>query len=180
METSKGGGPSACVVFGSRYGNTEKIARSLEAGLRGAGIRTALVDTKTVAFGSLAQYDLICVGAPTETFGPFKPVKEFLEKLKGIGLAGKFGFAFDTRVDSHLSGSAAKSIENELKGLGLRPIAPRESAIVSVLKEKGVIAGAVLKDGEEKRFEEVGLRLGASLLAAAGTVKKPPNQAPGR
>lgn len=178
MGTSEGGSPSACVVYGSRYGNTEKIARSLGAGLSGAGVRTVLVDAKAAAVGSLNQYDLICVGAPTETFGPFKPVKEFLAKLDGAGLSGKYGFAFDTRVDSHLSGSAAKSIESELKSLGLRPLAPRESAIVSLLKEKGVIAGATLREGEEKRFEEIGLRMGAALLAG-GTVKKPSNQAPG-
>ena len=58
----------ACVVFDTRYGNTEKIAKSIETGLKEAGVQTLCVNAKDVAVDSLKQYDLICVGAPTEAF----------------------------------------------------------------------------------------------------------------
>jgi flavodoxin len=150
----------ACVVFDTRYGNTEKIARSFETGLIEADIQTVCVNAKDVAVDSLKQYELICVGGPTEGFTASKPMKEFLGKLKAIDLSGKYGFAFDTKLDSRFSGSAAKFIEKELSNLSLRIIAPRESAMVFSLKERGSIAGARLKEGEEKRFEQIGLQVG--------------------
>jgi hypothetical protein len=87
--------------------------------------------------------------------------RTFLAKLKKrVNLTGKYGFAYDTKVDSKLSGSAAKFIEKELKNQGLQIIAPRESAIVFALN-----TGAKLKEGEDKRFEQIGLQLGTELPA---------------
>jgi hypothetical protein len=94
-------------------------------------------------------------------------MKEFLGKLKSIDLSGKYGFAFDTKLDWRLSGSAAKFIEKELNNLGLEVIAPHESAIVFTLKERGAITGARLKEGEEKRFEQIGLQVG-TITAQSG------------
>ncbi|HJS69150.1 MAG TPA: hypothetical protein VJ730_06980 [Nitrososphaera sp.] len=115
-----------------------------------------------------SEYDILCVGAATENTTAPKSTKLFLAKLKDINLSGKYGFAFDTKLDSRFSGSAAKYIENELVNQGLRIIAPRESAIVSSIKERGAIVGARLKEGEEKRFEEVGRRVGTATLQSAG------------
>jgi len=150
------------VIFDTRYGNTEKIARSFEKGLKEAGLQTVCVNARDVTVESLKEYDLICVGAPTEAFSASKRMKEFLGKLKSIDLSGKYGFAFDTKLDWRLSGSAAKFIEKELNNLGLRMIAPRESAVVLTLKEKGAITGARLKEGEEKRFGQIGLQVGTT------------------
>jgi len=158
----------ACVIFDTRYGNTEKVARSFETGLKEAGIQTVCVNAKDVAVDSLKQYDLICVGAPTEAFTASKPMKEFLGKLKSTDLSGKYGFAFDTKLDSRFSGSAAKFIEKELSNKGLQIIAPRESALVFSLKERGATTGARLKEGEEKRFGQVGLQVGSALAARVG------------
>jgi len=155
----------ACVIFDTRYGNTEKIARSFETGLKEAGVQTVCVNARDVVVDSLKQYDLICVGAPTEGFTASKPMKELLANLKSNDLSGKYGFAFDTKLDWRLSGSAAKFIEKELNNLGLQVIAPRESAIVFTLKERGAITGARLKEGEEKRFEQVGTQVGTALTA---------------
>lgn len=151
---------TAFVIYDTRHGNTEKIAKSLETGLREAGVHTVCVNAKDVATDSLKQYDLICVGAPTEAFTASKPMKEFLGKLKSMDLAGKYGFAFDTKLDWRFSGSAAKFIEKELRNLGLQIIMPRASAIVLTLKERGAITGARLKEGEEKRFQQIGLQIG--------------------
>jgi flavodoxin len=163
----------AIVIYHTRYGNTERIAKTLEMGLKEAsGIQdvvcTNVRDIVLPAVGDdnpLKEYDIICIGAPTEGFSAPKPIKEFLGKLKRINLAGKYGFAFDTKVDSKLSGSAAKFIEKELESLGLQIIAPRESAIVFALKEMGEITGARLKEGEDKRFKQIGLQLGTELPA---------------
>src|SRR3972149_10726478 len=90
----------------------------------------------------------MCFGTPTEELSQSKPMKEFLEKLKSRNLSGKYGFAFDTKLGWRFSGSAAKFIEKALNDLGLQVIAPRESAIVFTLKQRGSLPGARLKEGE--------------------------------
>jgi flavorubredoxin len=145
-------------MFDTRYGNTEKIAKSLERGLNQTGIETICVNTRDVTVDLLKQYDMIGVGAPTQFMTASRPMKKFLGKLKSMNLFGKYGFAFDTKFDSRMSGSAAKFIEEKLKNLGLEIIAPRESAIVFGMNEKE--GGAILKEGEETRFEQIGLRIG--------------------
>ena len=155
------------MIFDTRYGNTEKIAKSFEAGLQRAGVETACINAWSVTVdGSLAQYDLICIGAPTEWHTASKPMKAFLRNLKGIDLSGRYGFAFDTRFAAPLSGSAAKLIEKELKDRGVLIIASRESAIVA--RAKG--GAMLLKEGEEERFKEVGVRVGTTLAAKGSTV----------
>ncbi len=160
----------AVVVFDTRYGNTEKVARALDAGLSEAGLETLCLNARDVAIDSLKQFDLICVGAPTEAFSAYKPMKEFLARLSGIDLTGRHGFAFDTKLDSRLSGSAARYIEKELISLGLQVVAPRESAIVFTVKKTGAITGARLKEGEEERFEEIGMQVGTSFAARSRVV----------
>ena len=154
------GNRSAAVVFDTRFGTTEKGATALEVGLREAGRQTMCINTRGIAPESLKQFDLICVGGPTEQFSASKQMKEFLRSSRGINLAGRFAFAFDTKLESRLSGSAAKYIEHELDDQGLHVLAPRESALVTTVRQRGEITGASLKEGEEQRFERLGLRIG--------------------
>lgn len=160
----------ACVIFDSRFGNTEKIAKSLEAGIKEAGVETECLNSREVKLDSLKECDLLCIGAPTEKFSASDPIKDFIVKLEGAGLSGKFGFAFDTKVDSRLSGSAAKLIEKELGRLGLRILAPRASAIVFGTQGKDRANTTKLKAGEEKRFQQIGKQVGTVLLASVKPV----------
>jgi len=149
---------SGIVIFDTKFGNTEKVARSLTAGLSRSGVSVKCVGTKEVRPDSLKQYDLIVMGAPTQTFTASEPMKEFIDKLEGVvGLAGKKCYAFDTKLPSRFSGSAAKYIESRLEHMGLRPIGTRASAI-------GRGSVFALDSGEEARFEQIGFELGANLL----------------
>jgi len=156
----------ACVIFDTRYGNTEKIAKAFETGLKEAGIQTDCVNLRDLDVNSCKQQDLICVGAPTEWLTASKPMRRFLAKLERTDQSGKYGFAFDTKFDRPLSGSAAKLIEKALKNMGLQIIAPRESAIV--LGTIGKEGAMMLKDGEENRFKQIGLQLGNTLRTRLG------------
>ena len=145
------------VIYDSKFGNTERIARSLAGGLRMAGVETACVNTNDVHTESLRDYDLIAIGAPTQMFTASKPMKDFLVKLTELEeLQGKFAFAFDTKLPSRLSGSASKYIEKKLRDLGMTIIAPRRSAIVD--KTEGPLEG-----GEVESFERLGYDIGTSL-----------------
>jgi len=159
-------------LFATRFGTTEIVARAFERGLREAGLETICARTGDVTPGSLNDWDLICLGGPTEVFTATKEVREFLESMGGIGMGGKFGFAFDTKLDSRMSGSAAKYIERALDDRGLHVIAARQSAIVTSRRDSGRIVGADLRKGEEERFEELGVRVGKATEEALDRMKR--------
>jgi flavorubredoxin len=153
----------AIILFDTLFGNTEKIARSLASGLQEAGVQADCVNIRAARIDELAEYDLLALGAPTQYLTASKPLKEFLERLKGLDLKGRRAFAFDTKLDSRLSGSAAKFIEKKLQELGLDIIRQRSSAIVVGQKKGDKVGEAVLKGGMEDLFKQVGKELGALL-----------------
>jgi flavodoxin len=129
----------ALVVYYSLYGNTEKVANALAAGLQSGGcdVETAKVDA--VKFDSLSKIDLLCVGTPVHAFNISKPAKEFLERLRSQeGLSGKKAFAFDTK--------------KKLKQLGFEIAKPAKSAVV-----KG--REGPLEAGAEETFKQIGAEL---------------------
>ncbi len=156
-DTQRTESKTGIVVFYTQFGNTEKIARSLTSGLDKAGMKTTCLSTTSVQPDSLRNFDLIAIGAPTQAFSAARPMKEFIERLRQVeGLSGKYFFAFDTKLPSHFSGSAAKYIESQLERMGLRVAFPRSSAI-------GRGGEFKLDEGEEQRFERIGLDLGTQL-----------------
>jgi flavorubredoxin len=162
---------NAIVLYDTLFDNTEKIAVSIATGLQLAGVETKAENIKAVFVDTLGRYDLLAIGAPTQYFTASKPLKEFLTRLDGVDLKGKRGFAFDTKLESRLSGSAAKFIEKKLIEKGLQIIRPRASAIVIGQKAKTAQPGEVmLKDGMESLFESIGNELGVLLK---NTAEKP-------
>ncbi|HEV2137707.1 MAG TPA: flavodoxin domain-containing protein [Nitrososphaerales archaeon] len=162
----------ACVVFDTRYGNTERIAKSVAIGLEETGIEACCAEAKGLTSDSLEQYDLICVGAPTEWLTASKPMKQFLEGLHREVLSGKYGFAFDTKLARPLSGSASGYIEKEFGKVGIQIIAGRESAIVyGTGNSMSSMSSMRLKDGEEQRFEGIGREVGAALATRVGKIQ---------
>jgi len=147
----------ASVVYDSVYGNTEKAAKALAAGLESAGVDVNVVKVDAVKFDELGGVDLLCVGSPVHAWNASKPVKEFLESLKNVtGLTGKKAFAFDTKMKSRLAGSAGEKIERNLKDIGLAIARHSESAVV-----KG--REGPLEESAEDRFKQIGAEL-AKLL----------------
>ena len=160
MSTIRNRRRSAAVLFATRFGTTEIVARAYERGLKEAGMETVCARTSDVTPRSLEDYDLICLGGPTEMYTATREVKEFLKTMSCVDTGGKFGFAFDTKLDPMISGSAAKYIEHALDDRGLHVIAERQSAIVFSRKNGDRIIGADLKEGEETRFEKLGAKIG--------------------
>jgi flavorubredoxin len=158
---------NAIVLFDTLFGNTEKIAVSVARGLQHVGVEAQAVNIKAASVDGLAGYDLLALGAPTQYFTASKPLKEFMARLEGVDLKGKRGFAFDTKLESRFSGSAAKFIEKKLAERGLYIIRPRASAIVVGQKAKTAQVGeATLKEGMEALFESIGKELGTLLQKA--------------
>ena len=72
----------ALVVYDSVFGNTEKVAKALAAGLESGGVDVNVVRVDAVRFDELGGVDLLCVGSPVQGWNASKPAQEFLERLK--------------------------------------------------------------------------------------------------
>jgi flavodoxin len=116
---------NALVIYGSRYGNTQKVAEAIRDGLGTAKV----LSIEGVSPADLAEADLIVVGGPTEAHGISVPVKQFLAGLPHDAFKGKEAAAFDTRlaISRWLSGSAASGIAARLRGVSAHLVAPAES-----------------------------------------------------
>lgn len=139
----------AIVIYDSKFGNTEKIAKALSEGMKKEGLEVDCVRIDNVNIDRLGEYEILAIGAPTHAFGISKPMKEFLKKLQNINLQNKKALAFDTKMKSRLAGSAAKGIEKRFKKLQMVIIKPYASAIV-----KGT--EGPLEEGAEEKFIQIG------------------------
>ncbi len=177
----------AVVIFDTRYGNTKKVAQALAKGIHKSPMEVATFDIHDAKTGTLSGYDLIAIGGPTHYATASKPMKDFLKELEQTNLRGKYGFAFDTRVDSFWAGSAARVIEKKVKTLRLQIVRPHSSAIVrraeegEKSKDVGTVesreekrarrarekeerrARATLEEGIEQLFEKIGNEIGEIL-----------------
>ncbi len=128
----------AIVVYDSRFGNTERIARALAKGMRKQGVKVDCAKVDEVDFEKLGEYDLLAIGGPTHMIGMSEPMKNFMKRLKTVDIGEKKGFAFDTRIESRmnkkswfmLENSAARRIEGKMKRMKVEIVKPRESAPV--------------------------------------------------
>ena len=75
------------VLYYSKSGNTEKVARAIAKGLKAELKEVEEIEN---VFG----YELICIGTPVHALAPAKPIKKFLEELPD--LPGKKGAGFYT------------------------------------------------------------------------------------
>ncbi len=162
---------SAVVVFESMFGNTEKIARAIAAGLRPA------MDVTVTEVGDAperldAGVDLLVVGGPTHAFGMTRPstredarrrvgdqvvsrgagVREWLDALGSR--PGTLTATFDTRAEQvrHLPGSAARGAAKVLRRHGFTVVGRPHSFYV--LDVEGPLV-----DGEVERARRWGEEL---------------------
>ena len=147
---------SAAVVYDTKFGNTEMVAKVPTDGMKKHGVNVDCFKIDEVDISRLDDYDLLAIGGPTHSFGPSRPMKDFLQELENVNISSKRAFAFDTKYKSRLAGSAGKRIEKELKKLGMSIVKSRVSAIV-----KG--GEGPLEDGTEETFKQIGANIAKSL-----------------
>jgi flavorubredoxin len=123
---------NSIVIYGSRFGNTQRVAEAIAGVLRERGDVRLLPAEEASAVVPHAG-DLLVVGGPTEGHTWTPAVREYLEALRPHGLRGVKAAAFDTRVGwpQWLSGSASYPIARKLTRLGARIITPEGSFLVS-------------------------------------------------
>ena len=150
------------VVYGSQFGNTERIARAIGAALE-PGHDVEVVGARDARALAGAPIDLLIVGAPTQMFGRRLIVRSFLDGLRGQDLGNVSAAAFDTRMGTTTEKNAAASetIARRLEAAGCRLVAPPESFLVAGFT-------GPLVASEEERARDWALRLAAALASTVG------------
>ena len=101
---------------------TEKVAQTIEEILKENGIQIDNYAVANVDRADVQDYDCLIVGSPVMKFRATGRIRKYLERLADSKLNVKFTAAFDTRLQTKLSGSAVKGIESKLKEHGLELI----------------------------------------------------------
>lgn len=78
------------VIYDTRFGNKETIAKALDTGLgRVRSVETTCMNASDMIDAAwLKEFDLLCFDAPTEGFSASRSMKAFLDKLKNANFAG--------------------------------------------------------------------------------------------
>jgi flavodoxin len=116
------------IVYGSRSGNTRRVAEAIAGALEAYG-PVRLLAAEDASATVWDHCDLLIVGGPTEGRHATPPVRAFFERLPAQALQGISAAAFDTRLDwpRILSGSAASVIRRWLLAAGASVVVPVES-----------------------------------------------------
>lgn len=149
----------AIVVFDSKFGNTEKVARALALGLRDTGVETDCTRFDQVPLDRLRTFDFVAIGGPTQKRAVSAPLDRWLQTLSKSDMAGKRGFAFDTRYKSRFAGSSAKEIQARMQNLEMSIVVPCASAIVLGTEDP-------LEQGSEETFRRIGADIAKRALQA--------------
>lgn len=122
---------NALVVYNSKYGNTEQIARAIGTALRSHGPTDVRPITQA---GEIPPgTDLLVLGGPTQGHGMDEAMASFLAGLPPIVVTDVPIAAFDTRLKwpMILSGSAARGITKQLGRLGAQVLVEPGSFLVA-------------------------------------------------
>ena len=137
------------VVYDSTFGNTEKIAQSIAAGLKPLGA-VKITKASASALADVEGTGLLIVGSPILGGRPSSSMQAFLSGLPAGSLDKVKIAAFDTRMTmpiAKLFGSAAVRMEATLKAKGGSSVATPEGFIV-------MGRSGPLKTGEIERAAE--------------------------
>jgi hypothetical protein len=140
----------ALVAYESMFGNTERVARAVAAGLRLEGVDVTVVDVADDQPVDLSVVDLVVVGAPTHGFSLSRPasrpdavrqggredaertgLREWLARLEHTERP-RLVATFDTRVTKvrYLPASASRRAARALAERGHRLVSPSMGFLV--------------------------------------------------
>ena len=122
---------------------TAEVAQAISEVLKEEEIETDSFFFKDVDKATVKNYDCLIAGSPTMYFRASSGIGQFLDSYSDKEFSGKRAAAFDTQIQSRISGNAAKGIEKKLKNLGFEIIAPPLVAYV-----EGKTNEMQLKEGE--------------------------------
>jgi len=84
----------AIVIYETRSGNTEMMAKAIETGLKKAGVEVELKKGARANADDLKDVDAVILGSPTYVRALIAAMKTFLFEMDKVDLKGKVGAAF--------------------------------------------------------------------------------------
>jgi flavodoxin len=70
---------NALIIYWSKTGNTEKVAKAIKAGLESAEMQVTIKKQAEAENEDYFNYDLVCVGYPSYSWHPPEPMANFLK-----------------------------------------------------------------------------------------------------
>jgi flavodoxin len=123
---------NSIVIYGSRHGNTHKVAEAIASELRRHG-SAQLFSVDDAPLVLPRKTNLMVVGSPTEAHRMTLPMVKFFDQLGTGELEGIAAAGFDTRLrwPRWLSGSAGAGITARLRKAGAEVIDSEASFVVA-------------------------------------------------
>lgn len=140
--------------------NTEKVANTISETLKEKGFEVDCPSVNIIDQTKMKDYDCVLAGSPTMAWSATVPIKKLLD-IDQKEFTGKLAAAFDTRVKSRFSGSAARGIQNTLEKLGFKIVMPSLVAYVEGSTRKNDFQ---LKQGEIEKAKKYAEDLARTLL----------------
>ncbi|MFX1447973.1 MAG: flavodoxin domain-containing protein [Promethearchaeota archaeon] len=144
------------ILYDTIYGNTKRVAMALSRGLEAGNFYVDCIPIQGFDIEQIKNYDVLGIGGPTHFHGASESIKSFLKKIRHLKMENKLGFAFETKGDFRLAGSAAVRIMRYLKKMKLKIIHPAITAIV--LDKEGPLEPNIID-----RIEQIGLGISEKL-----------------
>jgi flavodoxin len=169
---------NSVVIYGSRHGNTRKVAVAIARELRRHG-RALLMSADDAPDYLPVPTDLVVVGGPTETHRMTETMTRFFDRIPDDALAGIAAAGFDTRVrwPRFLSGSAGTGIVVRLRSRGASVIAKEKSFFVTGVTPNHVEA-PVLEAGQVEQAAAWAAMLAAKLESTEQSFAAPASRRP--
>lgn len=146
------------VVYYSKWGNCEQVARAICRGLEESGQEVTLAEAKSVE-GPGGDLEFLVVGSPTRVGKMAGPVRKFIKREISGTWSGKPFASFGTGMESRREKGKTQSAEDinlALTEKGLRPVAGPFQAAVGGMK-------GPLTEGDLDRAFEFGKKVGEAL-----------------
>jgi len=130
----------AIIIYETRTGNTQIIAKAIQEGMKEAGIEVLSKRTAEVTADELADIDAVILGAPTYHHDLISPMKTFLFEMEKADLKDKIGAAFGSYG---WSGESVRMMSDTMKHIF------RMDVMEPGLKLVGRPSGSSLEKGKE-------------------------------
>jgi flavodoxin short chain len=112
----------AIIVYETRSGNTEMMAKAIETGLKKVGVEVELKKAARTKAEDLKDVNAVVLGSPTYVRALIAAMKTFLFEMDKVDLKGKVGAAFGSYG---WSGESVEILTETMKNLaGMDVIEP--------------------------------------------------------
>jgi len=145
------------IVYATKYGNTEKVAKLIAEGITSVGSNEVIVkNVKDVKLKEAASYDLILFGSPVHFGRHVGAMKKFINKIPNSQLKVNAYAVFDTYILTDFE-KGVKSIDQQVKEV--MPDLTKASPGLSIKVEGTGMSKGPISSEDLPKCKEYGIKL---------------------